>query len=106
MVATVAIGVAPPAHAVLGLRDQADPEPWMTNGKVYAQALSEDGDTLYIGGRFNSVRENPAGTPGRTLAVNNVAAIDVTSGAPISTWKPEVAGDAEAAPVVDRKSVV
>jgi hypothetical protein len=36
------------------------------------------------------LRENPVGTPGKTLAVNSVAAIDVTTGAPVSAWKPGV----------------
>ena len=98
--AMAAVCVAPPAHAALGLSDRADPEPWMTNGKVYAQALSEDGDTLYIGGRFSSVREKPPGSPGRTLTVHNVAAINVATGAPITSWKPNVAGETGAAPVV------
>src|SRR4028119_2180494 len=66
------IALAPPAHAALGLREIPD-KTWMTNGKVYAQALSEDGRILYIGGKFNSVREKPPGTAGKTLAVNNVA---------------------------------
>ncbi len=92
--------VALPAHAALGLRDTADPEPWMANNKVYASALSEDGNTLYIGGAFNSVREKPPGTTGQTFAVNKVAAIDVATGAPIRTWKPAVTSNDGQAPVV------
>ncbi len=53
----------------------------MTNGIVYASAVSEDGETLYIGGKFSSVREKPTGSGGQTLAVTNVAAIDVDTGA-------------------------
>jgi hypothetical protein len=75
----VAIATATPAHAALGLRNTPD-ETWMTNGIVYAQALSEDGRTLYIGGRFTQLRERPPGAGGATLAVNNVAAIDVQTG--------------------------
>ena len=48
---------------------------YTTNGKVYATALSEDGRTLYIGGQFSEVRERPSGTTGKSLAVDNVAAI-------------------------------
>ena len=97
-----AIALAPPAQAALGLgmSEKADPQPWTTNGIVYDQALSEDGGTLYIGGRFNSVREKPPGLPGKTLAVNNVAAIDVETGAPVSTWKPAVTSNDGIAPVV------
>ena len=91
--------IAPPAHAAIGLRETPD-DTWMTNGNVYAQALSEDGKTLYIGGKFNLLRENPAGTPGKTLAVNNVAAIDVATGAPVNGWRPAVTGDGSTNPVV------
>src|SRR4028118_1530050 len=84
LMAVAAIALAPPAHAAalgLGMKETPD-DTWMTNGTVYAHALSEDGKTLYIGGRFNSVREKPLGTAGKTLSVNNVAAIDVATGAP------------------------
>ena len=99
LIMAVAIATATPAHAALGLRDTPD-RTWMTNGTVYAHALSEDGKTLYIGGRFNSVREKPPGTAGKTLSVNNVAAIDVATGAPVSTFKPAVTSDDGTAPVV------
>ena len=62
---------------------------YMTNGKVYATALSKDGKTLYIGGNFGEVSER---TGGSSLAVSNVAAINVKTGAPIRTWRPEVSG--------------
>ena len=90
------VAVASPAHAALGLRETPD-QTWMTNGIVYASDLSADGKTLYIGGKFSSVREKPAGTTGKTLAVNNVAAINVATGTAISTWRPNVAGDANVA---------
>ena len=103
--------VAPSAFAALGLRDNADqtcavvnnvPQPcWMANGKVYASALSEDGKILYIGGKFKQLRDKPPGQTGaKTLAVNNVAAINVATGAPITGWKPNVAGDASVVPEV------
>jgi len=91
--------VASPAHAALGLKETPDTT-WMTNGNVYAQALSEDGKTLYIGGKFKQLREKPAGTPGKTLAVNNVAAIDVATGTPVNGWRPAVTGDASTNPEV------
>jgi hypothetical protein len=81
------IALAPPAHAALGLRDTADAAPWTTNGIVYDQALSEDGETLYIGGKFTQVRP-PAGTAGQALAVGRVAAIDVDTGVPIRRGTP------------------
>ena len=88
-----------PAQAV-NMRQTPDPGVWMTTGVVYASALSEDGKTLYIGGKFSQVREKPTGQGGKTLAVNNLAAIDVSTGAAIATWKPAVAGDSAVAPVV------
>jgi hypothetical protein len=66
---------------------------YMTNGKVYATALSADGKTLYIGGNFNEVSEKPSGTTGASVAVSNVAAINVKTGTPIRGWRPRVSGD-------------
>lgn len=77
-----------PARA---LTEQPD-DTWMTNGTVFATALSEDGQTLYVGGRFTAVRENPPGQPGGTVSVRNLAAIDVATGAAIRTWRPQVEG--------------
>ena len=73
----------------------APDDTYMTNGKVYATALSEDGSTLYIGGKFNRVRENPPGVAGISRVVSNVAAIDVATGAALRTWRPQVTGGAE-----------
>ncbi len=95
-----AILVASPAHAAVGLRERAAPNAWMTNGIVYASALSEDGETLYVGGKFSSVRENPTGSGGETLAVTNVAAMDVDTGLPVGTWKPAVTSDDGTHPAV------
>ena len=60
----------------------------MTNGKVYATALSGDGKVLYIGGEFTEVRQKS----GVSRKVSNVAAINVKTGAAISTWRPKVTG--------------
>jgi hypothetical protein len=61
---------------------------YMTNGKVYATALSGDGKVLYIGGEFTEVRQRS----GASRKVSNVAAINVKTGAAISTWRPKVSG--------------
>jgi Ca2+-binding RTX toxin-like protein len=92
-VAASAVALAPPAHAVTVVRDTPD-YTWNTNGTVWATELSADGDTLYIGGKFTTVRENPPGVAGRSLAVSNVAAIDVATGEAISGWNPKVTGGA------------
>jgi hypothetical protein len=66
---------------------------WNTNGTVFDTALSPDGKTLYLGGRFTAVRENPAGQPGEAVSVRNLAAIDVATGSVIRGWRPQVTGD-------------
>ena len=75
---------ASPALALSETPDATD----MTNGKVYATALSGDRKTLYIGGEFTRVESKSDGG----LAVKNVAAINVKTGAVIRTWRPEVTG--------------
>jgi hypothetical protein len=75
---------ASPALAVSETPDDT----YMTNGKVYATALSGDGDILYIGGEFTKVSQKS----GSSFTVNNVAAINVKTGAAIRTWRPKVTG--------------
>jgi len=62
---------------------------YMTNGKVYATALSGDRKVLYIGGEFTEVRQKS----GVSYKVSNVAAINVKTGAAIRTWRPKVSGE-------------
>ena len=84
-----AIVGASPALAITERPHDTD----MTNGEVYATALSEDGKTLYIGGKFNRVKDKRSDgvTVGR--AANNLAAINVRTGNMIRTWRPKVTGD-------------
>jgi hypothetical protein len=65
---------------------------WNTNGTVFDTELSEDGSILYIGGKFTRVRENPPGVAGRSIAVNSVAAIKVSTGEAVAGWNPKVTG--------------
>jgi hypothetical protein len=90
--AVIAIQAIFGASPALALTERPD-DTYMTNGKVYATALSEDGKTLYIGGDFSEVRQNPPGVPGINRNVSNVAAINVETGAAIRTWRPRVTGD-------------
>src|SRR5918998_677679 len=90
-VSASAIGMASPAHAVTGVSEIPD-RTWNTNGTVFDTELSKDGSTLYIGGKFTRVRENPPGVAGRSFAANNVAAINVATGEAISGWNPNVTG--------------
>jgi hypothetical protein len=90
--AVTAIQAIVAASPALALTERPD-DTYMTNGKVYATALSEDGKTLYIGGDFSEVMQNPPGVPGIVRSVSNVAAINVETGVAIRTWRPRVTGD-------------
>ena len=76
------------ASPALALSETPD-NTYMTNGKVYASALSGDGGRLYIGGEFTEVRQRS----GVGRKVSNLAAINVQTGAAISTWRPKVSGN-------------
>lgn len=79
-----------PAHAI----SRTPSKSWTTNGTVFATALSEDRSTLYVGGDFTQVREGSRSSPGESLAVGGVAAIEVATGTPVRSWNPRVSGDA------------
>ena len=66
----------------------------MTNGEVYASALSENGGTLYIGGKFNRVKETRSDGTTVGRAVSNVAAINLATGDLVRSWRPRVSGGA------------
>src|SRR5688572_7730507 len=83
MVIQAILGASP----ALALSETPD-NTYMTNGKVYATALSGDRKVLYIGGEFTEVRQKS----GVSHKVSNVAAINVKTGAAIRTWRPEVTG--------------
>ena len=65
-VVAAAVAVAPSAHAALGLRPTPD-QTWMTNGNVYAQALSADKKVLYIGGSSRSCERTRWGKAVKSL---------------------------------------
>lgn len=84
---------ASPAYALGGWPETPD-DTWATNGTVFDTVLSEDGKTLYVGGKFTVARENAPGEDGAKVAVRNLAAFDVATGEVIRTWRPQVTGDA------------
>src|ERR671916_2415445 len=92
-IAVITILACGMAGAVPLVPNEKPDDTWHVTGTVFASALSEDGQTLYIGGRFTRVRENPPGVAGPEVVVSNVAAIDVKTGAAVSTWAPKVTGD-------------
>lgn len=84
LVVAALAALAVPASA-LALTDTPDPT-WGTTGKVYA--LAKNGNTLFVGGRFKKMM-SPDGTR-KFSKIKNLAAVDVTTGEPITTWQPIV----------------
>ena len=90
MVVTISVAalIAGPATDALALSQTADAT-WTTNGYVFATA--QFGNVLFIGGTFTQVRSTPPATPGGTIVhVQNLAAIDMTTGAAIASFHPLV----------------
>ena len=77
-----------PAFAIGGTPEDT----WRTSGTVFDTALSPDGKTLYLGGKFTTVREKPVGQGGEVVSVRNLAAIDVATGTVVRNWRPQVTG--------------
>jgi hypothetical protein len=72
------VSVPTPAQA---LPAETPDDTWQTNGPVWA--LAKLGDTIFLGGDFTELREEPlGGGPGDVIAVHNFAALDATTGAP------------------------
>jgi hypothetical protein len=95
LAASTLLAVAPSANAAFS---NTPDDTWMTNGQVYA--IAQGGNTIYIGGKFQSVRECPPGQscgPGSVVNVLNLAALDATTGDAISTFRPQVGAPGEAA---------
>src|SRR5690348_12398328 len=84
LVVAALAALAVPASA-LALTDTPDPT-WGTTGKVYA--LAKNGNTLFVGGRFKKMM-SPDGTR-KFSKIKNLAAVDMTTGEPITTWQPIV----------------
>jgi len=91
--AAVALGglaaVASPAAA---LSQDPGPETWMVNGKIHASV--QYGDVMFIGGTFQKLREvlPPAAASGpQVTGLTGLAAIDMTTGAGIASFTPQLA---------------
>ena len=88
-VAAAVVGLAAlavmPASA-FALTSTPDSTTWGTTGKVYA--LAKNGNTLFVGGTFKKMI-SPDGTQ-KFSKMKNLAAVDMTTGAPITTWQPIV----------------
>ena len=66
---------------------------WQTDGRVDAVAYSADGKTVYLAGIFTHLcpagQSVCAGTGASDVAISYLAALDATTGAPITTWRPQ-----------------
>lgn len=69
-------------------REHAD-RTWMANGRVHA--LVRAGNLLLIGGHFTRLLP-PRGSRKEPLNVDNLAAIDLSTGKPVRSWRPRVPG--------------
>jgi hypothetical protein len=94
LMAIVAVAALAAPSAALALGQNADEGTWQAGGKVFAMARV--GNTLFIGGQFNKLL-SPDGSQQR--AAKGLAAIDMTTGAPVEGWSATTALVAQA-PVV------
>jgi hypothetical protein len=82
-------GVPSPASA---LTQDPDTSTWMANGKIHASVRY--GDVMFIGGTFQKLREvlAPGAASGpQVVGLTGLAAIDMTTGAGIASFKPQLA---------------
>ena len=87
--AAAAVAALAPAAEAAVVKSKPSPLSWQANGRVLA--IEYSGNTVYIGGKFTSVR--PPGDPAGTGEVprNHVAAFNVTTGNLLS-WNPNANG--------------
>lgn len=75
----------------------ADTGTWQTDGRVDAVAYSPDGLTLYLAGTFHHLCPPKATSCGATttgnVAIDNLAALNVASGAPVTAFRPQPDGE-------------
>jgi hypothetical protein len=93
-VLTVAM-VLPSSHA-WALPAETPDNTWQLNGP--ARAIVKVGGTIFIGGDFTELRENPVGQGGQVIEVDNFAALDAASGTPVPRMfvdPPNFTGDAD-----------
>lgn len=81
--------LAGPAVSVSATPRKRPDRTWMTNGKVYAMVRA--GDKILVGGAFTKLLP-PRGSSKKPVTVRNLAAIDISTGAPVRSWRPRVLG--------------
>lgn len=88
VVATCLIAAPPSA---LALSETPDATPWMANGKIHASV--QYGNVLFIGGTFTKLRQSLAPAPAsgpQVAGLTGLGAIDMTTGAGIASFTPNV----------------
>ena len=96
---TASMLVGPAANAA-SVSATADANLWQTDGRVDSLAYSADGTKVFLGGIFHHLCPAKAPVCGATtagnVAVDYLAALDVATGAPVTSWRPQPDGDVEA----------
>jgi hypothetical protein len=82
--------IAAPATA-FALSESPDTAPWMANAKIFASA--QYGNVMFVGGTFTKLRESlppgPASGP-QVAGLTGLGAIDMTTGAGIAAFSPDL----------------
>jgi hypothetical protein len=84
-------GLAVMPSPATALSQDPDPSTWMANGKIFASVRY--GDVMFIGGTFKKLRESIAPGPNtgpQVTGLTGLAAIDLTTGEGIPSFKPQI----------------
>jgi hypothetical protein len=91
VISVVVAGLVTLPSTALALTQDPDTSTWMANGKVLASARY--GNVMFIGGTFKKLQESldPGPAVGQAITgLTGLAAIDMTTGAGISSFTPEI----------------
>jgi hypothetical protein len=91
LLSVTAAGLVVAPSSAMALSEDPDTTPWMANGKIHASA--QYGNVLFIGGSFTKLRQSlppgPASGP-QVSGLTGLAAIDMTTGAGIASFTPDL----------------
>jgi trimeric autotransporter adhesin len=85
LVLSLGVGVLLVPVPALALPGETPDNTWQTNGQV--RDIAKVGQSIFIGGDFTELRENPMGQGGDVIEVNNFAALDAITGAPLPVMR-------------------
>jgi hypothetical protein len=87
----------------------ADAGTWQVDGRVDAVAYNGDASVAYLAGTFHHMcpptDTNCTATTADAVAIDNLAAIDVATGAPITAWRPQPDGEVSAIAVAGNNTL-